>query len=296
VSREIKADVECALDSKGELGECPVWSVAEQAVYWVDISGRKLHRLEPASGAHRFWAMPQEIGCFALREAGGMVVGLRDGFYGFDPDSEVLSLIASVDADEPLLRLNDGRCDPAGRFWGGTVCEPQIPDDPRAALYRLEPDGACTRMVEGLYTSNGLAFAPDGRTMYLSDSFPAVQTIWAYDFDKATGAIVNRRVFATTHDLPGRPDGGAVDAEGCYWSANIDGSQLVRFDPDGKVERTIPLPVRKPTMPCFGGPDLDIIYVTSIRLPDSAEVDPLAGGLLAVAAGVRGQPEPTFAG
>jgi sugar lactone lactonase YvrE len=290
-------DVVCVLDSKAALGECPVWSPEEQVLYWVDTLRRTLNRFDPTSGTNDSWEMPADIGCCALRNGGGLVVGLRGGFHLFDPRTMALAPLHAVDADRPEIRLNDGRCDRAGRFWAGTVRSPPEADNACAALYRLDRNRVCERMVDGLMISNGLAFSPDDRTLYLSDSHPSVQTIWAFDFDLETGTIANRRVFATTHDLPGRPDGATVDSDGFYWSANVDGGQLVRFAPSGRVDRTIPMPVSKPSMCNFGGPDLNVLFVTSIR-PDQAfgRKEPLAGGIFALDPGVKGLPEPKFLG
>lgn len=290
-------DVVCVLDARAALGECPVWSPEEQALYWIDTLGRSLNRFDPVSGANHSWEMPADIGCCALREKGGLMVGLRGGFHLFDPGTGDLTPFHMIDSARPEIRLNDGRCDRAGRFWAGTVRTPPEPGNACAALYRLDSNGSCERMVDGLMISNGLAFSPDDRTLYLSDSHPSVQTIWAFDFDLEVGAITNRRVFATTHDLSGRPDGAAVDSEGFYWSANVDGGKLVRFAPNGRLDRIIPMPVSKPSMCSFGGPDLNVLFVTSIR-PDkvSRREEPMAGGIFAFDARVKGLLEPKFRG
>jgi len=290
-------DVHCLLDARATLGECPVWSVEEQALYWVDTLGRSVNRFDHVTGANQSWRLPQDIGCCALREGGGLVLGLRGGFHGFDPGSGALVPLRAVEADRPDVRLNDGRCDRRGRFWAGSVQVPPVPARPGGALHRLDRDHRCDKVLDGLLIPNGLAFSPDDRTLYLSDSHPSRQTIWAFEFDADEGRLGDRRIFATTWDLPGRPDGAAVDAEGFYWSAGIDGGQVVRFAPDGRIDRTVALPVSGPTMCAFGGPGLDVLFVTSMRPADvDGKVEPLAGGLFAFAAGVAGLPEPRYAG
>ncbi|MGH6718384.1 MAG: SMP-30/gluconolactonase/LRE family protein, partial [Alphaproteobacteria bacterium] len=231
-------DVACVLDARVELGECPVWCGEEGRLYWADLNGRMINRFDPATGTNATFPVADQIGSFALRQAGGLVVALRSGFHVYDLATGRLDPIADPEADKPLNRFNDGRCDPAGRFWAGTMRDPQDPALREGALYRLGVDRGVARMIDGVGTSNGLAFSPDGRTMYFADTNPNVKTIWAFDFDAETGAIANRRVFATTHGLPGRPDGACVDEEGCYWSANVYGWQVVRYAPDGRIGRT----------------------------------------------------------
>lgn len=289
-------DVACVLDARAELGECPVWCAGEGRLYWADLDGRTINRFDPATGRNEAFRIADQIGSFALRRAGGLVVALRSGFHLYDPATERLDPIADPESHKPLNRFNDGRCDPAGRFWAGTMRDPQDPALREGALYRLDVDRRVTRMIEGIGTSNGLAFSPEGRTMYFADTNPNVQTIWAFDFDVATGAIANRRVFATTRDLPGRPDGACVDEEGCYWSANVYGWQVVRYAPDGRVIQAIKVPVEKPSMVAFGGTNLDVLYITSIRVLTTAPGQPQAGSLFACQPGVRGLPEPYYAG
>lgn len=289
--------VDCALRVRAGTGEGPVWHGEERALYWVDIPARLLNRFDPAAGTNRSWLMPQAIGCFAFRRAGGVIAALQSGFHEVD-----LATGGTTPRAEPLkgeagCRFNDGRCDRAGRyFWAGTMGEPPDPQRPRGAFYRYGTDGRCTRMIDGLIVANGLAFSPDGRIMYVSDSHAAVQTIWAFDYDSADGVATDRRVFATTHDIAGRPDGAAVDTDGCYWTAANSGAQLVRYTPAGKVDRRIALPVHRPTMPCFGGADLGTLYVTSMQPLPGEPRHELDGAILAVRPGVTGLPEPRFAG
>lgn len=291
-----KAD--CVLDARAEVGEAPLWCEREQVLWWVDIEAKALHRFDPASGSDRSWQLPSRIGCFALRAGGGMVVALEDGFHLFDPATGELQAILDPEPDQPGNRFNDGTTSPGGAFIAGTM--PMGPRAPVAALYRLWPDRRCERLFDGLTVTNGCAFSPDGRTFYFSDTEASVRTIWACDHDLGSGALTNRRVFVDTHGLAGRPDGGACDAEGCYWMAGVGGWQLVRFTPKGAVDRIVELPVERPTKVAFGGPSLDTLYVTSIGrgpTPGTEARQPQAGGIFALRLpGIVGVALPRFAG
>jgi sugar lactone lactonase YvrE len=294
--------IDCVLKMRGgggPKGECPVWSAAEQCLYWVDIDGGTLNRFDPATGRNAAYTLGEPIGCHGLRRAGGFVLATRSGVHLSGADPTQRTRIAAPEPDKPENRPNDGRCDPQGRFWFGTMCDPPTRSaDPQGGLYRVDPDGTATRMVDGIFVGNGLAFSPDGRILYHSDSFAAVRTIWAWDLDPQ-GGLTNRRVFATTHGLQGRPDGACVDADGCYWSCHIDGGLVVRYTPDGRIDRTIPMPVKWPTMCAFGGAKLDTLYITSLRRGGAAAEhpdQPLAGSLFACRPGVTGVPEPLFGG
>lgn len=294
-----------AFDAGAELGECPLWSATEQALYWVDIAGRAIHRFDPATGTDEHWPMPSEPGCIGLARAGGLVAALRDGFYRFHPATRNLRKVADAPYDTAQMRFNDGRCDGAGRFWAGAMFEPRTRE--AAAMHCL--DNGHVRAgwgpAEGLgvKVSNGLAFAPDGLTLYQSDSPNHV--IYRFDFDPATGTASHRRVFArvpdnmTAVDYGGRPDGAAVDAEGCYWSAQYEGGRVLRYSPEGEVVAVLRVPARRSTMVAFGGPDLKTLYITSARRGASAAEFahyPHPGGLFAFDAEVAGLPEPSYAG
>jgi sugar lactone lactonase YvrE len=267
-----------------ELGECPLWHAASRSLFWVDITGRAIRRLDTRTGAVRHWAMPEEPGCIGLvaDDAGDaapdrLVVALRSGFHLLGLDGDDLSRLTGPLFDTSRFRFNDGAVDPAGRFWAGSVYEPK--DSASAGLYCLErgtaramtgPDAPSAPHRDwGVRTSNGLAFAPDGRTLYHADT-PA-HTVWACDFDPRTGSIGRRRVFwraapdRGAPDYGGRPDGAAVDAQGCYWSAQYEGGRIVRLSPAGEVVQSVPVPARCPTMVAFGGPDLSTLYVTTAR-------------------------------
>jgi sugar lactone lactonase YvrE len=289
-------DVTCVLDAKAQLGECPVWSAQEQALYWIDIHAPALHRFEPDTGAEVSWPMPARIGSFGLRERGGAVVALPDGFHLLDFDTGDLTFVAGPPSPVPGTRFNDGKVSPDGRFWAGTMDEQSL-SRPVGALYRFDPDGTLHRMVDGLVVSNGLAWAGDGRTMFHSDS--KGQVIWAYDYDPDSGTLGDRRVVARPTEAQGRPDGAAADMEGFYWSAGISAGVLNRWAADGRLDRVIPLPCSNPTMPCFGGPDMRTIFVTSLRHGVADEVlaaKPLSGGIFAVRVDVPGVPVGRFKG
>jgi len=278
------------------LGEGPLWDPAERALYWVDIKGRLVHRFDPARGEDRQWRVPEAVGSLAVRERGGLVLALASGFHFFDPATGATQPIVDPEPDRPENRFNDGKPDRHGRFWAGSMHDPEI--SPTGSLYRLDADLSCHRSpATGLVCSNALCWSPDGRTMYHADT--PTGTVWAWDFDPATGDIANRRTFAQIPPGDGVPDGATVDAAGFVWLAHWNGWRLTRFDPAGRVERVVPLPVQRPTCPAFGGPALDVLYVTSATIHLSAgerASQPWAGGILALSPGVRGVPEARFRG
>jgi sugar lactone lactonase YvrE len=202
-------------------------------------------------------------------------------------------LLAGVEHPRPDMRMNDGRCDRQGRFWAGSMVLDMGANAAAGILYRYTGDGAAHAQLDGFITLNGLAFSPDGRTMYVSDSHPLVQQIWAFDYDVDSGTPSNRRVFVDMHNHLGRPDGAAVDADGCYWICANDAGLIHRFTPEGRLDRSLSVPVKKPTMCAFGGSRLDTLFVTSIR--DDQGPQSIAGGVFALNPGVTGLPEPTFA-
>jgi L-arabinonolactonase len=293
--------VDCVLDAKATLGEGIVWDRATSRLWWVDIAAPALHRFDPATGRNETWAMPSAIGCVAPRRSGGAIVGLEAGWCAFRPSDGALRILNDDAPGGRDLRFNDGTVDPVGRFWAGVMAKAG-PSDAAAgaptpgALFRLDGDATCRRMLDGLYVQNGLAFAPDGRTLYLSDSHPAIRTIWAFDLDLESGDISRRRPFFDTRAVAGRPDGAAIDADGCYWMAGIDGWQVVRLTPRGTIDRIVPVPVEKPTCLAFGGDRLDQLYLTSMGTglitPGTADRQPHAGGIFAFAPGVPGHAPP----
>lgn len=299
------AEILDIVDTDAILGESPVWSARDSALYWIDIKAPAIHRYDPATKADRAWPVDQEIGSIALRRSGGLVAALRDGFALIGADMITIEWITDPEADKPLNRFNDGKCDRQGRFWSGTMHDPPGPPasyferDPVGVLYRLDQDRSCRAMAEGILVSNGLAWSPDGSVMYFTDS--PRRTIWAYDYDPASGDLGQRRVFAEIPATPdrGTGDGATVDADGFYWSAEFRGGRLVRYAPDGTVDRMVDLPVSRPTSCAFGGEGLATLYVTSAKIMLSAAelaAEPHAGALLALDVGVSGLPEAEFAG
>ena len=274
------------------LGESPVWDVRDGALWWVDIHGRSLHRWREGHG-HGAWPLSEQTGCIGLCERRGFVCGTRSGFSWFDPVSGERRALSQPLAGAAHVRFNDGRCDPRGRFWSGTVHELREPGG--AALHRLSPDGASTCMLDGVTVSNGIAFSPDQRTMYFADSH--AREMYAIEFDADSGVIGERRLFVRFERGWGLPDGATVDAEGCVWIAGIEGGRVLRFRPDGRLDRDLALPVSQPTSCSFGGDGLRTMFVTSARmkLDDAAlREQPLAGSVFALDVGVAGLPEPRF--
>jgi sugar lactone lactonase YvrE len=287
-------DVRCAV------GESPVWHAAEQAWYWVDIPARRIWRLDYASRGLANWQAAEMVACIAPRASGGLIAGMETGIFGLDllEDGTVRAeKLAAPSAAELTagMRFNDGRTDRQGRFWAGTMWMDMAAAKPLGRLYSYTRDAGLSRPLEaGLITQNGLAWSPDGRTMYLSDSHPTRRIVWAYDYDVDAGVPHDRRVFADMSGFVGRPDGAAIDVDGCYWVAGNDGGSLLRFTPAGKLDRELKLPFPKPSMPCFGGPQLDTLLVTSIPGPGQQD-DPRAGAVVLVRPGVQGVLEAPFA-
>ena len=297
------SSAELVLDLRCQTGESPVWHGSEQALYWVDIPAGRLHRWRPDGQTHQSWQFGQQLACIASWPAGGGWLGaMEDGVYclvvsGQGQAQARARKIVGVDHARPGMRFNDGRCDRQGRFWVGSMVMDSSGAAPAGAVYRLQGRGNDVRLdwvLDGFLTPNGLAFSPDGRTMYLSDSHPARQRVWAFDYDVDTGVPSRRRVFIES--LPaGRPDGAAVDADGCYWITGNDAGLLHRYTPDGRLDRSVRVPVAKPSMCAFGGPGLDTLFVTTIRLPSAAD-DALDGSVFALRPGVRGVEEPAYSG
>jgi sugar lactone lactonase YvrE len=291
----MESPFECVLDANASLGECPVWSIDEQVLYWVDINAPSLNRFDPESRVNRAWPMPSSIGSFALRAQGGFVAALRDGIWLIDRAGNLRDRMAEAPYDPAHHRFNDGRADRAGRFWVGSMNERR--DAASGALYCLDAYFALTQVLDDITISNGLAWSPDGRTLYHADT-PA-RTINAYAFDAGTGGISGKREFAHFDGETERPDGAAVDRDGCYWSAFYRGGRIVRLSPRGERLAEYALPAMCPTMCAFGGPDLRTLYVTTARQrrePDELARLPQSGGLFAMQVDTPGLPEPKFGG
>lgn len=280
------------------LGEGPVWDEADQALWWVDITAGIIHRHDP-SAADASWQTDEEVGCLAVREQGGLVLATRSGFHLFDPETGSKAALADPEQDKSESRFNDGTTDPRGRFWAGTMKD-RGEREAVSSFWRLDPNLSVSRGPTGIAVTNGLAFTPDGGKMFFSDTDTSVQMIWRADYDLDTGRYCAPEPFFDTRGLAGRPDGGTVDVDGCYWTAGVGGWQLVRVTPDGEVDRVIKVPVERPSKPMFGGPQLDTLYVTTISdgITAGTEDDqPLAGSLLAIEGhGTQGMPQTRFAG
>lgn len=280
----------CVLDIRASLGECPLWSIAEQALYWIDINAPSLNRFDPATGENVTMPMPESIGCYAFREGGGFVVALRSGIWLCDAQGRLERRVVDAPYDPTRYRFNDGRCDPQGRLVVGTMNEKRDADG--AALYRVDSDFTLTRLFGGMTISNGLAWSPDRRTMYHADT-PA-HTIRAFDYDAATGAPSRPRTFAQWHGANERPDGGTVDSAGHYWAAFYGGGKLMELAPDGTLVAEHPLPAMCPTMCAFGGADLQTLFVTTARqMRDADELArfPQSGGIFSMRVDTPGLPE-----
>jgi L-arabinonolactonase len=291
-------EVTCVLDAKALLGESTYWDPTGRVLWWIDIYGRTVHRFDPAMAQDDVFAVPHYLGCLAVRRAGGLVLTMANGFHTFDPATGRLDAVVDPEADMPDTRFNDGKTDRQGRFWSGSMFEaPGKPPRRIGSLWRLDADRSVHRVIEGVGCSNGLAWSPDGKTMYFTDSH--TPTVWAFDFDTVTGDVENRRVFADLSFMDGIVDGATVDAEGCYWLTVPFKGKVLRYDPTGALMRTLVLPVDLPTCCEFGGSDLDVLYVTSATLRRSAQQlagQPLAGGLFAIDTGVKGLPLVPYAG
>ena len=306
------------------LSESPFWLSQEQRLYWVDIPGKRLARVAvhgvQAQGPVEYWPLTQEPGCMAPVQGGGLVLALRDGIYRAREWGGDLQCLAAAPYDTTQLRFNDGKCDPQGRFWAGSLYEPK--DQALGVLYMLDgqglhammggtqrsakdgdKDGVKDDVKGGVVTANGLAWSPDGRTVYWADT--AAHRVRAFDFDAASGQLSAGRVFHQMAPKPagwawgdaapygGRPDGAAVDAEGCYWSAQYEGQRLLRLSPTGDVLAEVKTPVPCPTMPCFGGPDLKTLFITTSRQgrsPQELAQYPGAGCVWAMRVDVPGLP------
>ena len=285
-------NVECVANTDDVLGEVPRWHATENALYWIDAFKPAVHRYDPATGAVESWTPPEKLGSFAPSEGGGLIIAGRNGFALYDPRNGKFERIADPENKAEENILNDGRCDSRGRFWVGSMTKTM--KGATGKLYRVERNRV-DALDDNIWVSNGIAWSPDEKALYFADSH--LHTIYAYDYDIGTGAIGKRRVFAGTKDRAGSPDGASVDAEGYLWVAMFDGACIARYAPDGRLDRTVAMPVSRPTAVAFGGPDLRTLYVTTARFrlaPEKLASETHAGGLLALDVGVAGTPEPMY--
>ena len=292
---EIRPIVDC----KTSLGEGPLWDVEDQKIYWIDSLGNKVFRANADGSAVEVWDVPSKIGSMAIRRNGEAILSLQDGFHAFNFKSGTCKLLLDPEPDKPGNRLNDGKVDRQGRFICGSMDMKETAKT--ASLYRLDPDLSIHKLEDNIIVSNGPCWSPDDKTFYFADSWS--MEISAYDWDAKSGTPSRKRTFVAfdkSHRENGVPDGATVDSEGYLWSAAVFSGELRRFAPDGKLERAVSLPVRNVTSLIFGGPNLDIIYFTSIgqiHLPGLPNDGPTGGSLFAIyGLGIEGVPEPRFAG
>lgn len=282
------------------VGESPLWHPSERALYWVDIEGRQIHRWHFDSHAHQVWTTAERPACLALHAAGGLLAGMDSGIFHLQLPAAAAqasaTLVGPVQHANEGMRFNDGRCDRQGRFWAGTMVRDMGLAQAAGALYRFDAQGLSAPQLTGLLTPNGLAFSHDGRTAYLSDSHPLAQQVWRMALHD-DGSLGQRELFVDMRALPGRPDGAAVDSEGGYWVCGNDAGLVHRFTPDGRLERSLTVPVSKPAMCSFGGPNLDWLFITSIR-PGQPQGDDVAlgGAVFATQPGFTGLPETPWPG
>lgn len=288
--------IEILVDIKNQLGEGPLWDAEQERLYWIDCTGAVVYRCTHDARELRAWDLPQRVGSIAIRKSGdGAVVALRRGFHFLDFRTGDVELIADPEPDKPDNQLNDGKVDRRGRFVAGAMDSKEAGRN--CGLYRLDPDLSVHRLDEGIIVSNGPCWSPDDRTFYFADSWSG--QIWAYDYDIDTGSVSNRRPFAAVDTRTGgAADGSTVDSEGCVWNAQVYDGKLIRYAPDGRIERVIDMPVKKVSSVMFGGPKLDVLYVTSMAKPPLPRFphDPVQrGSLFAIyGLGIRGLAETRF--
>ncbi|MEA2673465.1 MAG: hypothetical protein QOI92_657, partial [Chloroflexota bacterium] len=283
---------EVVVAAECELGEGPVWDARTGRIVWVDILGRHVYLHDPTTGATESIATPLDVGAIVPRRAGGFMAALQDGFWvvGDGP----VRRAATVREARPEIRFNDGKCDPAGRFWAGTM--PYDEASPVGSLYRLDFDGTVARLLDGVTISNGLAWSGDGTTLHYIDT--PTRRVDAFSYDAATGEIANRRTAIEIPESAGSPDGMAIDAEDGLWVALWGGSAVHRYV-NGKLDRVVALPVSQPTSCAFGGTNLDELYITSAwkgLAPAARREEPLAGNLFRFLPGVRGTAATSYDG
>ncbi len=275
--------IDCVVDVPSVNGEGPYWADQEQALYWVDLPLRHLHRFDPQSGRNQTWVAPEQIGSCATTTDGDVIATLASGFHRFDRASGRFMPTSGPDVRAFGHRFSEGTVDPKGRFLAGTSpYDGPTSTDKTGRVFAIGNDQEAREVLRGFHTINGMCFSPDGKIAYASDSFPEVRRVWAWDYDLDGGNWHNKRLFFDTNGRPGRPDGAAMDTEGCYWSAAVGGWQLLRITPRGQIDMTIDVPVERPSKPCFGGPDLKTLYFTSLNFDlTPGALQPQAGGVFA---------------
>tara|TARA_B110000211_G_scaffold234586_1_gene304902 strand:+ start:443 stop:1357 length:915 start_codon:yes stop_codon:yes gene_type:complete len=276
-------------------GESPVWISRTKTLYWTDIDGKTLHKKNMQSKKILDFKMPGQISCIAPNISGGFIAAMDHSIINLDSEYQILSTIKTIENGDSNWRLNDGKADRSGNFfWVGSVYLPR--DKKNAALWRVSSDGTIKKILENLTTSNGLSWSPDGNTMYLADSWES--TIWKYDYNQKTGDISNKCIFFKTNKNQGRPDGACVDSLGCYWFAGFDGGRILRISPCGELNREIIVPMKRPTMPAFGGRNMNTLFVTSFGNTSNTnsikDNDPMNGNIISLSLDVKGFEETPF--
>jgi sugar lactone lactonase YvrE len=296
-------EIEIAVDAHALIGEGPVWDATKGVLWWIDTFRHEIHTFDPATGGDTCIDIGAQIGALTLRTSGGLVLAMPEGFVAFDPDTETKEVLAKVDHDATAMRLNDGKCDRAGRFWAGSIAH--NPTDPEkvapvpgtARLYRLDVDGSAMAVLDGVTVSNGMGWSPDDDTFYYVDT--VTFRLDAFDFDLKTGSLDNRRTLITVAPTEGLPDGMCVDEAGCIWLALSGAGQVRRYTPTGTLDRTIEVPVSRVTSCAFGGSDLDELYITShsaLMSEEDKAAEPSSGALFRCRPGTRGLPAHPFGG
>ena len=289
------ATAECVVCSSDMLGEMPIWSERDQLLYWIDVRAPALHSYDPSRAKVHTYDLSEVVGSFFERQSGGLMLAMKSGLYFYDTNTENSDLWLNLEPKLPNNRLNDGKCDRQGRFWVGSMNDGDRL--PTGSLFCIEQGGEHRILFDGITIPNSLAFSPDGRLMYFTDT--PKKMIMVYDFDTDVGIPRNPRIFRDMRDHHGRPDGSTVDADGCLWNAEVAASRVVRYTPKGEIDRIINLPVSVVTSCAFGGPRLDTLYITTARQGltlEQLEKQPLAGSLFAINTGAIGVPETLFAG
>jgi sugar lactone lactonase YvrE len=287
--------VDVLLPCRNILGESPLWCPRRARLFWVDIRAPALYACNSDGSARASWPMPQTIGSFALTAGDAMVVALKAGFHTFDPATSRLATIVEPERERPQHRFNEGKCDPRGRFWAGSMNDSVR--EPTGVLYRLDPDRACHRMRTKIAVPNSLAWSPDGTKVYFADT--ETRQIMRHAFDLDDGTFGAAAIFADLRQHGGRPDGSTVDADGCLWNAEVSTGRVVRYAPDGREILALTLPVTRPTSVAFGGSDLRTLYITSSSYklgPEELAAQPHAGALFATRTEVAGLPPALYGG
>jgi sugar lactone lactonase YvrE len=290
------SELENLVNAQQGAGETPIWVPEENALYWIDVIGGTVHRYNPADGQVNDWKPDVAITALARRASGAWIIATTTGMYFWDHETNQSEFIADPEADNPDCRCNDGVVDRQGRFLVGTMNEKEL-TAPDGCLFRMDPDGTIHKLDDGFALTNGIALSPDGTTLYVTDMMGG--SIRAYDYDTGTGEVSNKRIFVEVPSEAGVPDGLIVDSEGFIWSAHWGGSRVTRYDPDGAIEREIPVPAANVTCMGFGGADLDELYITTawfLLSDDERKDQPQAGDLFRIKTDVKGLPEPGFAG